>query len=85
MNANIMKMQIFHKIKNNLKGPFRSQKVTFIIRNLFFKDIFLFKLYYWYTKNIYFINYFLSPRTLVKLQTYKFRANKKLECAMYRL
>ena len=85
MTANIMKMQIFHKIKSNLKGPFRSQKVTFIIRNLFFKGIFLFTLYYWHIKNVYSINYVLSPRTLVKLQTYKFRANKKLECAMYRL
>ena len=33
MNANIMKMQIFHKIKYNLRGHSRSQIMTFLMKN----------------------------------------------------
>ena len=41
MNANIMKMQIFHKIKYDLKGHWRSQKVFFVFKNqLFLKYLF---------------------------------------------
>ena len=36
MNANIMKMQIFHKIKYDLRGHSRSQIMTFLIKNLIF-------------------------------------------------
>ena len=33
INANILKMQVFHKIKYDLRGHSRSQKLTFIIQN----------------------------------------------------
>ena len=33
MNANIVKMQIFHKIKSDLRGHSRSQIMTFLIKN----------------------------------------------------
>ena len=33
MNANIVKMQIFHKIKYDLRGHSRSQIMTFLIKN----------------------------------------------------
>ena len=33
MNANIVKMQIFHKIKSHLRGHSRSQIMTFLIKN----------------------------------------------------
>ena len=33
MNANIVKMQIFHKIKSDLRGHSRSQITTFLIKN----------------------------------------------------
>jgi hypothetical protein len=36
MNANIVKMQIFHKIKYDLRGHSRSQILTFLIKNLLF-------------------------------------------------
>ena len=32
MNANIVKMQIFHKIKSDLRGHSRSQIMTFLIK-----------------------------------------------------
>ena len=34
MNANIVKMQIFHKIKSDIRGHSRSQIMTFLIKNL---------------------------------------------------
>ena len=33
MNANIVKMQIFHKIKYDLRGHSRSQRMIFLIEN----------------------------------------------------
>ena len=36
MNDNIVKMQIFHKIKYYLRGHSRSQIMTFLIKNLHF-------------------------------------------------
>ena len=33
MNANFVKMQIFYKIKYDLKGHSRSQKMTFLFKN----------------------------------------------------
>ena len=33
INVNIVKMQIFHKIKYDLRGHSRSQKMTFLIKN----------------------------------------------------
>ena len=33
MNANIVKMQIFHKIKYDLRGHSMSQMMTFLIKN----------------------------------------------------
>ena len=36
MNANIVKMQIFHKIKYDLRGHSRSQIMTFLIKNSLF-------------------------------------------------
>ena len=32
MNANIVKIQIFHKIRYDLKGHSRSQKMTFLFK-----------------------------------------------------
>ena len=41
MNAYIMKTQIFHKIKYDLKGHWRSQKEIFVFKNqLFLKYLF---------------------------------------------
>ena len=34
MNANIVKMQIFHKIKSDLRGHSRSQIMTFLNKNM---------------------------------------------------
>ena len=36
MNANIVKMKIFHKIKYDLRGHSRSQIITFLIKNSLF-------------------------------------------------
>ena len=36
MDTNIVKMQIFHKIKYDLKGHSRSQITTFLFKNLLF-------------------------------------------------
>ena len=35
MNANIIKMQIFHKMKYDLKGHPRSYKTTFMLKSFF--------------------------------------------------
>ena len=41
MNANIIKTQIFHKIKYDLKGHGRSQKVLFVFKNQLFRKYLL--------------------------------------------
>ena len=38
MNANIVKMQIFHKIKYDLRGHSRSQIMTLLIKNSTFLE-----------------------------------------------
>ena len=41
MNANIVKIQIFHKIKYDVRGHSRSQIMTFLIKKFTFSSVYV--------------------------------------------